>query len=825
MKKTNVLILFLLIMIVQLFPSGVSAYTFNSNNDPLTYTKGSTPVYYYSIKTPENPGNGQEGYIPASAKHFQFDPTGWESLMNNTKAMKSEVWSQVWAWENQSKPSDSIMIKQRPLTWKGSVKASIDYEYQKILSENPGYIIKEAFAYPVHRERTYPVSVADALMLMARDERSRSSSVGSEIDFGFSGIDTVDQPKNGRPVWDSRALYFRTPTNDGSDGGPVIPWSFNTIDDVFDSKDADGKQPWLIGGGFWTNWANKGYESSKGLRYLVESGEFYGRAHPVLFTPGNDPYMRTMYSDSWTWYSTTKNTSNGYLYFNWHAMVHVSDTDYRFEAILVKEPPCTTCGGSTPTPPTGDLRYEYEINLQVKNIEGKTVESGTTTETPVTVYREDFSANRQAVKQEIQADINNTEQEIAALESAKATCQAQEPDADGNPPDCSSYDSDISAKQAEKAAFESEMSQLEALEAQYQSVTTPVVLRFNGSQVGAQNVTLREGQTLNLNYNWTLTGDGTIEAEINPNKNLGIDETTYSDNKLNTPIYVSTHATAMCVNPGTSSSVSGVVRTINSNGSTTVLREYATSQLVNQSRSSMRAGYGFSYEILTTYRNEDPKSNEYGAKRTEGYFPTLVNYLPYSQGAKGYVVPMDITSNSASLPPRNETKVFALPNVYVEEFSGHVFDANYTANPKHNPNENILNGGRKWYVDFEQPDGAYNYETMSFDYGVNRLNTCNKSTVEIKGSFIGDSNGNDDFVRRTVSPNQPFPGGVGWNWIGKESLLTNLQSWWNGPAESTTNLKSITIDTNKVNQIKNYNNANGLDVKLDGQFEQQVGGF
>jgi predicted nucleic acid-binding Zn-ribbon protein len=521
----------------------------------------------------------------------------------------------------------------------------------------------------------------------------------------------------------------------------------------------------------------------------------------------------------------------------------------------------------------GDLRYQYELDLEVKKIEGETVERNSTTTTPVEVHRKDFSASRERVRNEIQADKQRAENEkaqleaqkaqleaqkaqlenqLAATQSAKASCEATPPDEDGNKPDCSGYDSQISnlqnqiaAKQAEieqkeceiatKAAeiagFQKELDDLQALEDQWRVVNTNVLLTFNGIAKGDQPVSLQEGETKVLNFNWVLPSDGTVKAEINPNRDLGIDEITYSNNALSTPIYVATHATASCSPIGGISSISGVVRTITTESGTQKLYEYLTGQIVNQSRSSMRAGYGFSFEVKTTYRNEDPKSNAYGPSRTEAYFPTLVNYLPYLKVADGYQVNMDLLSNSASSPPRNETKTWGLPVVYVEEYSGNVFDKNYASNPKHNPNENILNGGRKWYVDFEQPDGPYDFKAKAFDAGVNKLNVCMNGSVEIKGSFIGDKNGNDDFVRRSVNPNNPFPGGVGWNWIGKESIITALKDWWDGPPTDPDNApsgyyyKTFMVDVDLLRRIKEYNDKHGTDVKLDDQFRTEIGGF
>ncbi|WP_153017171.1 hypothetical protein ACPVTF_05160 [Geobacillus icigianus] len=124
-------------------------------------------------------------------------------------------------------------------------------------------------------------------------------------------------------------------------------YTFNNIKEVF--TPINGKTPWLDGPGFWSNWAVAGYSQGKGLKYLVENGIWYGRAHPVLYTLGNDPYMRTMIYPDWSYIQSE--LVNGYLYFDWAAMV--SDNDYKIEAILYKKnstpPPPPPSGGNTNT--------------------------------------------------------------------------------------------------------------------------------------------------------------------------------------------------------------------------------------------------------------------------------------------------------------------------------------------------------------------------------------------------------------------------------------------------------------------------------------------
>ncbi|EOP86499.1 hypothetical protein IES_05788, partial [Bacillus cereus BMG1.7] len=88
--------------------------------------------------------------------------------------------------------------------------------------------------------------------------------------------------------------------------------------------------------------------------------------------------------------------------------------------------------------------------------------------------------------------------------------------------------------------------------------------------------------------------------------------------------------------------------------------------------------------------------------------------------------------------------------------------------------EKIIDGGQKWYSPLKTKDGVYTFNVETAPAGINEMSLCLTEQVEIKGVAY------DDFIKRRVFPDDPFPGGsgVGWNWVGKEELLHKLTDWY-----------------------------------------------
>lgn len=525
-------------------------------------------------------------------------------------------------------------------------------------------------------------------------------------------------------------------------------------------------------------------------------------------------------------------------------------------------------------------QVENEINNDIEQAQNEkrileTELSGLETElvhleTELKAIEDDISEAENNLKT-AKSNLSSAQSRLASAKTSLSNCENAVPDEDGNTPNCNSerravntaesdvsrYQNEISSlkfdiayyedlkilkeeeifdkkqeinnkkcevayKEAEIRGFEEELNLLNDLERQYENVSTNAVISYKGGNKGSKTISLREGRSRTTTYNWRLPSDGQVKAEINPYRNIGIEESTYSNNSLSTPIYVSTHETAVCAAPGKDVTLSGVVRTITDRYGTDRIYERVTASINNLSKSELRAGYGFSYDINTTYRNDDPKSNAYGTKAVSAFYPSISNYLPYPLRSDGYMSSLDNIYKNSSSPPRNQDQEWSLPVVYVEEFSGNVFTSNYNAHSKRDMNDKIINGGRKHYIPFDEKDGTYSFKVRGYDAGVNQMNICLTGEVEVDGTFAGDPDGDDDFIQRPVNPNNPFNGGVGWNWKGDTSTITSLNDWyyeWKPSIHEHLYQSVYNLDGEDIEIIKEYNQSKNHVFDLSDDFK------
>ncbi|WP_088349896.1 hypothetical protein [Bacillus cereus] len=444
------------------------------------------------------------------------------------------------------------------------------------------------------------------------------------------------------------------------------------------------------------------------------------------------------------------------------------------------------CGTEvTPNPDPGDEDdFKYKIDFSADRIEGETAREGKNIKTRIDVSRDNFKPERDQYREKVNNNINKSQQEINSAESDRDSAQSSlsycrrnpihEVDAEGKDHyydrDCSWEENklDNAASKLDNARQKLEkeknkIKKLDVLEEKYTNPETVVVLKHNGQQVALQKVRLTEGEKKTLNLDWQHKGKGTIQAEINPAGNrLDIEETTYKNNPIKTAIYEPSREKAMC---GVTS-VKGVVETVSERVSEEdtageMFYETLSGSIDNLSPSKLHSGYGFSYQVNGTYKNQ---WNE----NYPGVFTAATAQYPFADEGLKTTQDLEAISNTG-LASRFQPK-----NMYMSEITGHVFDSKKPTKSLYwDGQEKIIDGQRKWYAPLKTKDGKYAFNVETKPAGVNEMSLCLTSEVEIKGVAY------DDFKKRRVLADLPFPVQTpGWNWVGKEHIITDLSNWY-----------------------------------------------
>ncbi|MCU5026105.1 hypothetical protein OB988_27130 [Bacillus cereus] len=444
------------------------------------------------------------------------------------------------------------------------------------------------------------------------------------------------------------------------------------------------------------------------------------------------------------------------------------------------------CGTEvTPNPDPGDEDdFKYKIDFSSDRIEGETAREGKNIKTRVDVSRDNFKPERDQYRAKVNNNINMSQQEINSAESDRDSAQSSlsycrrnpihEVDAEGKDHyydrDCSweenKLDSAASKLDNARQKLEKEknkIKKLDVLEEKYTNPETVVTLKYNGQQVALQKVRLTEGEKKTLNLDWQHKGKGTIQAEINSAGNrLDIEETTYKNNPIKTAIYEPSREKAMC---GVTS-VKGVVETVSERVSKEdtageMFYETLSGSIDNLSPSKLHSGYGFSYQVNGTYKNQ---WNE----NYSGVYTAATAQYPFAdEGLK-------ITQDLEAISNTGLASSFQPKNMYMSEITGHVFDSKRPTKSLYwDGQEKIIDGQRKWYAPLKTKDGKYAFNVETKPAGINEMSLCLTSEVEIKGVAY------DDFKKRRVLADLPFPVQTpGWNWVGKEHIITDLSNWY-----------------------------------------------
>ncbi|HDX9669284.1 TPA: hypothetical protein ROY24_002309 [Bacillus cereus] len=444
------------------------------------------------------------------------------------------------------------------------------------------------------------------------------------------------------------------------------------------------------------------------------------------------------------------------------------------------------CGTEvTPNPDPGDEDdFKYKIDFSADRIEGETAREGKNIKTRIDVSRDNFKPERDQYRAKVNNNINKSQQEVYSAESGRDSAQSSlsycrrnpihEKDEEGHDyyidRDCSweenRLDDAASRLDTARQKLEKEknkIKKLDVLEAKYANPETVVVLKHNRQQVSSEKVRLTEGEKKTLKLDWKHKGKGTIQAEINPTGNrIDIEETTYKNNPIKTAIYEPSKEKAMC---GVTS-VKGVVETVSERVSKEdtvgeMFYETLSGSIESLAPSKLHAGYGFSYEVNGKYKND------WNANYPGVFTKAMAQYPFADEGLK-------TTHDLESVSNNGLTSKFLPKNMYLSEVTGHVFDSKRPTKSLYwDGQEKIIDGQRKWYAPLKTKDGKYSFNVETNPAGINEMSLCLTNEVEIKGVAY------DDFKKRRVLADLPFPVQTpGWNWAGKEHIITDLSDWY-----------------------------------------------
>lgn len=321
-----------------------------------------------------------------------------------------------------------------------------------------------------------------------------------------------------------------------------------------------------------------------------------------------------------------------------------------------------------------------------------------------------------------------------------------------------------------------------------------VRLYRNNRLIGNKRVTIQPGELQTVLFPWTYPqpSTGTLKATINLPKEFP--EVTFANNtKISNYKIEGDSSQVLACQPG-ENNLSGVSRkevSCDEYGCYTIVYyEYLKEKSSPSYPSKIRAGYGFSFDSYTMYIDE--ASQYKGPKKSE----VDIEGMPSDHIENSFE--LEKHEENVQWFPYTETVTWKMPKVFVEKYSGEMFRD--PSDSRRSPKDTLIDGGHKWYTNFEEKDGTYYYKVVASGAGKNNLSSCNMYPFTIEGTPF------DDFIRRDVYPTRPFldEKGPGFNWKGKEGSIHELDPFYKG--ESSEYEEKVDLDSRKINKLKEQPN-------------------
>lgn len=347
------------------------------------------------------------------------------------------------------------------------------------------------------------------------------------------------------------------------------------------------------------------------------------------------------------------------------------------------------------------------------------------------------------------------------------------------------------------------------------TVTETVEFIINSATVAQYQVTLSPGSKTTVTYNWGApSGDWDGELRVVINRDMAPAEITYANNVCISALRVREAVASISCLPGWLDRSDPYCEhgecwswscNCDPEGGcdcccacvTITHNETLTLNIENLTPTVLKAGTGFTFTVTTRYSCEDcshdeacggdceagedvscPRDPRGGATEVVAFFP---------EGAVG----MDSTGNTfyasngyvgiRMVPQKvrgSHVNTWVLPRVVIMpsdiRTADRGDDIKYVSD-SYVLQEGEFEGGRKHYTPFPTKDGPYSFVVVAWGGSEStNLVDCRQATVTIQGSPY------DDYVVRRVDPHNPFPAGVGWNWVNKvwQFFTDSVKMFW-----------------------------------------------
>ncbi len=203
-------------------------------------------------------------------------------------------------------------------------------------------------------------------------------------------------------------------------------------------------------------------------------------------------------------------------------------------------------------------------------------------------------------------------------------------------------------------------------------------------------------------------------------------------------------------------------------------RFYETFTVSTSEIPKMKTGYGFEHKMSLSY------SNELGGNYNEDPFVLNVpeslidSYLEYPTSKKTSKVTLDQVKKQESKTGNVKTIDinYELPQVFVEKKTGSLFSLSQKDKKEKRIKNELIDGGRKFYLPVWMDLGKYDVHTDSPKIGVHRIKVVVQNQIDVTAYMYATMDSNtvdkDEILLQPVNKKDPFPEGLPEGWTNED---------------------------------------------------------